>query len=330
MLYGFASDYQWAAIDYYEKVSGGMICEDYPRDPPAEKRRYNSSLSNGSIPRRTLTSAELSLSSQYHGGTSWIVVTFDSHEAGERAVSSSPHLIQGHWVFAEAYRGVGPPEDAPIPGREEDRLAGQLGPPRPPPKSLTLGPSTSSALRRESSTAQRPTTLPRSFVSPTAQTFQEVVDSESVSSTTASSATALPVPEPLYPSLRHRHTPGTSSSTLSPNPASANILVHNTDAQALAQAQQQDQTTFTHFPDVPRTVLKPAAEALLPQPTWWEEVVKSLTRAGLIPGDMIGSTVPRTEEGKFDWDRASVYWRAWYWLDWVLGTDFLGIREDGS
>ncbi|MCJ1329777.1 hypothetical protein MMC10_006457 [Thelotrema lepadinum] len=321
MLYGFSSDFQWAAIDFYERVSGGMVCEDYPREPPAEKRRYRSGLSGGSIPRRALTSSELTLSSQYHGGSCWIVVTFESHESGERAITSSPHLIQGHWVYAEPYRGISPPDDSPIPGKEEDRQAGLLGPPRPPSKSATLGPSIGSALRRESSSTQRQTvTLPRSFLTPAGQTFQDVPENQSISSTTASSATALAA-EPIYPSLRQRN-PSSSPSTLSPDRTSGG------DSTALVPHTPASKATFTHFPDVPRTVVKPASEALLPQPTWWESVVKSLTRNGLIPGDMIGSTVPRREDGSFDWDRSSVYWKMWFWLDQVLGTDLCGIRGD--
>ncbi|KAI4147247.1 MAG: hypothetical protein LQ340_005640 [Diploschistes diacapsis] len=319
MLFGFSPETQWAAIDFYERVSGGIICEDYSRDPPAERRRYQGYSSNGSIPRRALASAELALSSQYHGGACWIAVTFDSHESGERAVNSSPHLLQGHWVYAEPYRGAGPTDDAPIPGREEDRQANQLGPPCPPQKSATLG--THSGLRRDESPVTRASTLPRNYASPAAQTLQGHADSSgSQTSTTASSATAL-----AFSSASPSTSTTTSSSTL--RQRNANPRDPSSSSQEPSKA-VAPRTNFMHFPNVPRSTIKPAAEALLPQPSWWEGFVKGLTARGWIPGDMIGSSVPRREDGGFDWERASVYWRVAAWLDGVLGTDLCGLREE--
>ena len=45
IVFGFSPSTQWAAIDTYEKVSHGMICEDYARRPLAELRRYPNTLS---------------------------------------------------------------------------------------------------------------------------------------------------------------------------------------------------------------------------------------------------------------------------------------------
>ncbi|KAL8963953.1 MAG: hypothetical protein Q9183_004819 [Haloplaca sp. 2 TL-2023] len=101
MLYGFSHPTQWAAVSFYERASGGMICEDYDRHPPAEARRIPTTFSSpGFGSRRALTTAEKKLSMSYKGGNSWIKVTFDSADAADRACQSSPHLIQGHWTFA--------------------------------------------------------------------------------------------------------------------------------------------------------------------------------------------------------------------------------------
>ena len=110
MLYGFGNDVQWAAIDYYEKVSGGIIYEDYDRQPPTAK--FNLALSaNRANFARTLPCSSLHKINAYVGGEHWIKVTFDSPEAAERACHYSPHNIQGFTVFAERYRGTGPNAD---------------------------------------------------------------------------------------------------------------------------------------------------------------------------------------------------------------------------
>ena len=42
IIYGYGSEVQWAAIDYFEKVSNGILYEEYDRQPP--NTRYNFSL----------------------------------------------------------------------------------------------------------------------------------------------------------------------------------------------------------------------------------------------------------------------------------------------
>jgi hypothetical protein len=46
--------------------------------------------------------------------------------------------------------------------------------------------------------------------------------------------------------------------------------------------------------------------------------------------DIIGSEVPRQENGEFDWARATLYWRICWWLDFWLslfGGDVAGAPE---
>lgn len=45
---------------------------------------------------------------------------------------------------------------------------------------------------------------------------------------------------------------------------------------------------------------------------------------------MIGSQLPRDEAGKFDWEKATMYWKFVYWLDsWLGYWDVVdGSKED--
>lgn len=113
LLYGFGEELQWAAIEFYENVSNGVILEDYERQAPGH--RQDMSRSNMRVAaQRTLTKASMRRKNTFHGGNHWIKVTFDSPEGADLACSRSPHLVRGHLVYAEPYRGIGPSKDAPI------------------------------------------------------------------------------------------------------------------------------------------------------------------------------------------------------------------------
>ncbi|KAL8716131.1 MAG: hypothetical protein Q9220_000036 [cf. Caloplaca sp. 1 TL-2023] len=329
MLFGFAPTIQWAAIAYYEKVSGGMICEDYERHPPAEARRIPTSFSSPGLgPRRALTAVEKKLSMSYKGGQTWVRVTFDSGGAAERACYYSPHVIQGYWVHAELYAdGIIPNNDEPIPLTQEDRWTNTTSSPTSsqiPSHRITQSLGPAFARTMQSQQAQPNSTLPRSFTSnpnPEGRGLQKP-GRESESPSTASSATATapaagPAPAnnmlPDNTGLRRRGSAGQGLNALQKN----------------ASLPPQENTQYMKFfPDVPRTVLRPASEAFLPQPTWNQQTLKYLEGLGLIPGDVIGHVVPRTDAGEFDWTKASFYWRFFYWLDRTLGTDICGLKED--
>lgn len=308
-LSGYSPDTQWAAINFYENGSGGMICEDYERNPPAERRRYASGLEYSSgLSRRALTKAEQRLAMQYQGGSSWIKVTFDSREAAERAMSYSPHLLHGYWVSAIPYQGRGPEVDEPVRYSERDHSAGALGATKPAVNSATLGSTfPHAAMFRTNSAPKQNATLPRSFATGqnAAAGGEEPagVALSPASSTTASSATAL---APENEGQIRQRVPESEKSVGQVKPAP---------------------TTFSHFPGVRRTELRPATEALLPQQSWWEALLKGWRASGWIPGDVIGSSVPRLENGDFDWANSSFYWRACYWLDCSLGSDLCGMKE---
>lgn len=322
MLYGFSECTQWAAINFYERASGGMICEDYDRHPPPEARRIPTVYSSpGMVRRRALTPLEKKLSMSYKGGKSWIRVTFDSAEAAERACESGPHIAQGYWVYAELYaHGIIPNNDEPIPCRPEDRQPGLTTPAKPSHVlSHRTTQSLGSAFSRNMQTRhpQTTATLPRSFTSnttPHAETTQRL-EADSGSPSTASSATATApmittAADPI--TLRRRGSEAQGQS----DPANTTSLP------------QGNMQYMRYFPDVPRTVLRPVGEAFLPQSTLTQKALKHLEDLGLIPGDVIGNLVPRTETGEFDWANANFYWKFFFWMDTTFGTDMCGLKED--
>jgi len=68
ILRGFKSAHQYAAIKQYENIAG-RICEDYPREPPLEQRRYKSDLRDpASLRPSALTSEEKAKALRFAGG----------------------------------------------------------------------------------------------------------------------------------------------------------------------------------------------------------------------------------------------------------------------
>lgn len=115
ILRGYRSaQQQYAAINHYEQLAG-RICEDYPREPPAESRWYKSELRDAAYTqRRVLTPEERAKVNKTDGGEHWVKVTFESATAADNAIYASPQSILGHLVFAEPYRGVPPSRDEAI------------------------------------------------------------------------------------------------------------------------------------------------------------------------------------------------------------------------
>ncbi|RCI12265.1 hypothetical protein L249_0743 [Ophiocordyceps polyrhachis-furcata BCC 54312] len=108
---------QYAAIAHYEALAGPIL-EDYPRDPPATQRRWQSALRDPALTQRCRTRRtrllgpeERALVNRADGGAHWIKVTFESADAANAAAVASPQPILGHLVFAEPYRGLPPARD---------------------------------------------------------------------------------------------------------------------------------------------------------------------------------------------------------------------------
>ncbi|KAI5250200.1 hypothetical protein E4T43_00106 [Aureobasidium subglaciale] len=268
ILYGFGPDSQWAAIEYYERISGGSVYEDYDRHPPHQRYDHSLTYSRAKLAQRSLSQAALRKRNAYRGGDHWIKVTFDSPEAADLATHCSPHPIHGFLVYAELFRGSGPPNDAPIP---YSNAGAQIDGPSLPPTFST-----------------------RDTLTPTE------------SSNTLSSA------------------------TMTAQPTSSTNLTQASNTTALASSTPAQKRPM-RIPGATRAVLKPADLAFA-EPS--KTVSSSLASWPIInlfvgtKGDVIGSAVPRTDDGNFDWKNASLYWLIFAWLDYWLGTDMCGLRGD--
>lgn len=275
LLFGFADESQWAAIDFYERVSGGSILEDYERHAPTQRNDISRSLSRTGR-RHSLSRAALKKKNTFAGGSHWIKVTFNSREAAELACARSPHIIKGSLVYAEPWQGRGPGRDEHIPATQ---AGAQISDP----------------------------TLPSTFSRNTA--FLE--GSPNGSSTTATSATAMSTPGPSTrrnaDAISDRQLPFQPSSALAATPAP------QTPATARRRGRIEGATPAR---------VRPADLALLPKPP------KQSWSVWLGTSEVIGSSVPKREDGSFDFDRASLYWRIFYLLDGWLGTDFCGMKVD--
>ncbi|KAH8779541.1 hypothetical protein BGZ57DRAFT_889124 [Hyaloscypha finlandica] len=285
ILRGFKSTQQYAAIREYERI-GGRICEDYPRDAPIEQRRFKSDLRDpASMRRRPLTAEEKAKAYKFAGGEHWIKVTFESAEAAEVAVEASPQTILGHIVAAELYRGVPPTADRanPVDGKQTQSLgvASGLGA-RP-------GPSSS--------------TLPRSFTTPSMREIGRGTNSLSPPDSTNSSSHTLDTATLSY-------TSGTASST---------TVTGVRSSESTVPAQGSPAFCSKYIPTAKRMKLLPAEQALLPQQSFSKRVMSKIPLISWLSADIIGSAVPRTEQGEFDWVKASLYWKLVWWVDSMTG-----------
>jgi hypothetical protein len=296
---------QWAAIDFYERVSDGIIYEGYDREPPNAKFGFGASGQNAAS-FQSLSKGAVRKINQYVGGEHWIKVTFDSPEAAERACHYSPHNIQGFLVSAQRYVGRGPSEDVAV-----RSLAGSQG------TSQTTSPNAASS-----------TTMPFG-----------------TSSTTLSSATAThSVPSQMAPRLGSEPifrtsgafplededvtliAPQQHQSITQPQPSTAATAP---SASGLQNPQANGRSTLRIRGAKPAVLLS-SEKAFLPAASRWQQTFGSWPIIGWIVGTnhgIIGDQVPRKEDGSFDSSNASFYWKAWYALDQCFGSDFCGVRD---
>jgi hypothetical protein len=288
ILRGFKSTQQYAAIRDYERIAG-RICEDYPRDPPASQLKYKSSLGRDPTVLRpqTMTPEEKAKALKFAGGENWIKITFESAEAAERAVESSPQVILGHLVYAELYRGVPPTSDEEIPAN--GILNGEQRTPR----------------RKQSGT------LPRSFASPSMTEIGRGAPSFSPEGSNTSSRTL-------------------DTATLSTSTATSGTVIGQAPSSLSASQLSESESAFCHrIPTAKRIQLLPAEQALLPQQSYSQRILSKIPLLNWFSSDIIGSQVPKTENGEFDWDRASLYWRFVWWLDGITGWfDIVGGEKE--
>jgi hypothetical protein len=307
LLYGYGPDLQWSALASYEKISGGLVYEEYDREPYNPRFGGYSFSASRTSHYRTLSKSALRKVNEYVGGDHWIKVTFDSAEAAERACHYSPKVVQGYTVYAEMYRGMGP--------HGGDR-----------------------AIRAEvngTSQIASPGTMSSGTVGPRGGTSQ--------SSATASSATAT-APQRLLP--RSTTEPSFRASGAFPShvddmPLAPYEQLEQHQALDLSTIPAQTTTTALHprsgratlrlkGANVKPAVFLPQEKAFLPAKPRWQQTFGSLPIIGWVIGSgqgIIGDHVPRKEDGSFDVVSASLYWRVWYMVDNCFGSDFCGVRD---
>ncbi|EZF31019.1 nucleoporin [Trichophyton mentagrophytes] len=300
ILYGYKDKgVEWKVIDKFERISLGYICEDYSRTDPEINPKYPQLLSGGDVVIRPKLSADANRKSKrYAGGAHWIKVTFDSFSAADRACHFSPQEIDGCLVYCEMYRGHGPQEDAPIPKAtlEQQSRLNSIYP--------SLKPSTSASLLQ--STEYDRSSLPRSFSYTQSNSFEAPASVQSTA--TASSATVMGQNNIDADAFRQR--PGRSQPEPEP------------------EAKPAKSEFMTHIPTVRRAVVRPASEALPPQPSMTERVLRSIPILSWFTGDIVGDGPALREDGSFDDQKSNLYWRFWHMVDMVLGTDLCGLREE--
>lgn len=300
VLRGFKDvDQQYAAINRYEHIAG-RICEDYPRDPPYEIRRYKSELRDPAFTRRRiLTAEERTKVNRADSGEHWVKVTFESQQAADAALFTSPQAILGHLVYAEYYKGLPPTRDEAVP--DATTLAQGDEVPAGWRRSGFGGNRTAAELRQTFGEGGLPEQViaagdePMMDMSPAqSNTSSRTVESGTVGTATSSSTLTAPatrtVTEPL------------------PN---GGVLVPATSTAAGAV----DSVYCRVIPTARKAVVLPAEQALLPQPSFTSRVLSQIPFLKWFSGSMIGNTVPRTLEGEFDWVNASLYWKLICWLD---------------
>jgi hypothetical protein len=290
ILRGFKPSHQYAAIREYERIAG-RICEDYPRDPPLDQRKFKSDLRDPAVlRRRALTTEEKAKALRFAGGRNWIKVTFESAEAAEAAVDSSPQTMLGYVVYAEMYRGVPPTNDEAIPAHIDREL-------RP-------------------ATPRTRSTFPRSATTPNMSQIGRGGFSMSPPDSHASSQTL---------------DTATMSTADSTNTASTATVTGNNFSQSLPPQPPQAESEFCHrIPTARRMKLLPAEQALLPQQSYGQRMLSKIPLVNWLSSDIIGTTIPKNENGEFDYVTASIYWRFMFWLHYWTGilSLFGGDKDD--
>lgn len=305
ILRGFKDiDQQYAAINRYESIAG-RICEDYPRDPPYEIRRYKSELRDPAfIRRRVLTPQERAKVNRTDSGKHWVKVTFESQQAADSAVYASPQGILGHLVYAEYYKGLAPVRDEAIPdattiAQGDEMPAGWRRP-------GFAGNKTAAELRPTFGERGLPEqviaddAVVAELSPPHSHASSRTVESGTVGTVTSSTSTLI--------ATGVQHILHGNDNSLAPTAAAA--------AAGASGPHHSNESTYCRLvPTARKAVLLPAEQALLPQQSFSSRVMGQIPFLKWFSGSMIGSEVPRTDGGEFDWATASLYWKLICWLD---------------
>ncbi|KAL2263629.1 hypothetical protein VTK26DRAFT_5892 [Humicola hyalothermophila] len=304
ILRGYRSaQQQYAAINQYEQLAG-RICEDYPREPPLESRRYKSELRDPAFTRRrALTPEERAKVNKADGGEHWVKVTFESAEAADAAIFASPQTILGHLVYAEPYHGMPPSRDEAIPD-----------------------PSAMSGFHHRAHGHGRT----RSGIPSTGLDWSPT-HSQSSSSRTADTVTVGSVAETgtNSSSTAAGWVPVTTTTAATTTTTTTTTSTGGNGGGAPPATETPDDEFCRAIPTVRKAKLLPMEQALLPAPSVTQRIANLIPFLKWFNGAMIGSEVPRTESGEFDWNKASLYWKLMWWLDFLLGL-FGGEVKDAD
>jgi hypothetical protein len=309
ILYGFGAEQQWAAISYYEKVSNGMIYEEYDRDPPNPRLGYSLAAQRSSY-YPSLEPKYMARIKTYIGGNHWVKVTFDSADTAERACHYSPKNIHGYTVYAEMYRGT-EPQGGDRPLRAEGGMSQIASPNTISSGTLGLRGASQSSATASSATATAPQpTAPQALIS------RSNTEPAWLRSTSGAFPSEDMLVEPAQPLELHQ--------ALDPNtvPAHATTTALNPRSQRAALRLKGA--------NVKPVVFLPQEKAFLPAKPRWQQTFGSLPVIGWVIGSgqgIIGDHVPRKEDGSFDMNSASLYWRVWYMVDTCFGSDFCGVKD---
>ncbi|KAK4452914.1 hypothetical protein QBC34DRAFT_397349 [Podospora aff. communis PSN243] len=286
ILRGYRSQQQqYAAINHYEQLAG-RICEDYPREPPAELRRYKSELRDPAFTkRRALTTEERTKVNRSDSGEHWVKVTFESSEAADAAIYASPQQILGHLIYAEPYHGIPPARDEAIIDTSSLIHDEEV---RAPRRGVDVLGFTKAMMNPDNF----------DFSPPRSQLSSRTADTTTVASTLDTSTV--------------------SSGTVTGNATSTGID-GGIALQNRKQKQAEEDLFCQRIPTARKAKLLPAEQALLPAPSVTQRIITNIPMLKWFSGSMIGNEVPRTDMGDFDWDRASLYWKIIWWLDNVFG-----------
>lgn len=309
LIHGYAAQHVSEALERYEAASEGRMYEDYDRSPPAP--RYGALLHQvrATLPRSLPLEARRKINT-YSGGDHWIKVTLDSPEAAQKACFFSPMTLHGYLVYAEPWRGVGPNSDVATPANPAIESGAKTFKQRRP-----IQPGQRDAF------ASVPGRLQSAYVSD--QRYSDDPNDNNGSpdtSETLSSATAVSSGHDAQQTSRN------AQSTLQ-QPQSATL------------SSGQSQGKPLRISGATRAVLRPYTEAFVPVAPWSQRTFGHIPLLGsLFGGDpnakpgqgggIIGSAVPRKDDGSFDWNSASVYWRVCWVMDKWLGTDLCGMKGD--
>lgn len=348
ILYGYKNkDIEWKVIDKYERISGGLICEDYARTDPIASLAMSGSAGADVVIRTGLTPDANRKSKRYDGGSHWIKVTFETLPAAEQAISYSPQIIDGYKVYCDFYHGHGPKEDVPIPTEEtRARLiaAAQA-------KGLA-GNSTGAAFEipaaeASGTTRNHPTSSPDEVNYPTIPTdttsdnqshlrpTQPHINSlfnrslnwdrtQKAASTSTGSphATATAASSSGNNDFRQRHAPHADASSKS----NAGNAAPTADQKESGPSQNREGYS-TIFPGARLATLRPVSDALPPTPSLKRRILQAIPGFGWLTGEVVGEGPALHEDGSFDYDKSNFYWQLVYSVDQCFGTDLCGMRD---